>query len=572
MTAPAAFRTRLRRYPALGFLAVAALLASLLPSALRVPLSGPTASAELAPVPGKSDSAQGDLSALGETSTGGLGSGEGSGLDGIGLPGRSGGGSAVPDTGSSGLPGSGRNPSDKKCVGNPPRQTEDPLSPPCVAYFKGDNGGATTKGVTRDEIRVVMYTGCSSSPTSTEYSDPDAQGVDRSVAAYLRYFNARFQTYGRRVRLWRASAPCGTPSAIVAYLDEQFDPFAILPPTNINWSDTAAEEAAERGILSVLDHGSRPLMHRRAPYVISYPPDLEGHAETTAQFVCSRLAGRPARFAGDVSMHATTRKFALVYEEYADTANRGADLIVDGVRKRCGPTAGEVEVFFNSFVSRSDQQAQAIARMRTRGVTTLIFTGDEQTFAFQADAQKWYPEWLHTSSTLSTDNSTRFFWPPGELAGSIGFTVARRLEDRDQMIWTTTAQEGCDCRVNGREQDYNHMLLLFTGIQAAGPNLTAANVDKGLHAIPPRPSPDPRVPAAYFAPGNYSFIKDAAALRWDPTGTRPGNQGTGCWRLAEGGKRYRAQDWADNPGDAMLTADGQPCQGDAGGADTSGVR
>ena len=75
---------RLRRYPALGFLAVAALLASLLPSALRVPLSGPTALAEPAPVRGKSDSAQSDLSALGQTSTGGLGSGTGVGGTGPG--------------------------------------------------------------------------------------------------------------------------------------------------------------------------------------------------------------------------------------------------------------------------------------------------------------------------------------------------------------------------------------------------------------------------------------------------------------------------------------------------------
>src|SRR5688500_10245544 len=43
----------------------------------------------------------------------------------------------------------------RRCVGNPPRQIEDPQSPPCVPYWAGDNGGATSKGVTRDEIRVA---------------------------------------------------------------------------------------------------------------------------------------------------------------------------------------------------------------------------------------------------------------------------------------------------------------------------------------------------------------------------------------------------------------------------------
>src|SRR5581483_8402822 len=43
-----------------------------------------------------------------------------------------------------------------RCVGDPPRQIEDPQSPPCVPYWSGDNGGATAKGVTRDEVRIVV--------------------------------------------------------------------------------------------------------------------------------------------------------------------------------------------------------------------------------------------------------------------------------------------------------------------------------------------------------------------------------------------------------------------------------
>src|SRR5687767_6262187 len=41
----------------------------------------------------------------------------------------------------------------RRCVGDPPRQVEDPQSPSCAPYWQGDNGGATSIGVTRDEIR-----------------------------------------------------------------------------------------------------------------------------------------------------------------------------------------------------------------------------------------------------------------------------------------------------------------------------------------------------------------------------------------------------------------------------------
>ncbi|HUR48021.1 MAG TPA: hypothetical protein VMY88_00630, partial [Acidimicrobiales bacterium] len=67
----------LRRYPALAFLAVAGFLATMLPSALRLPLSGPTQSAELAPVPGEGEGQEGDLAELGLGSSSGLGAGTG---------------------------------------------------------------------------------------------------------------------------------------------------------------------------------------------------------------------------------------------------------------------------------------------------------------------------------------------------------------------------------------------------------------------------------------------------------------------------------------------------------------
>ncbi len=53
----------------------------------------------------------------------------------------------------------------RRCVGDPPRQTEDPQSPPCVNYWQVDNGGAPAKGVTRDEIRVAVL--CSSTCPDT---------------------------------------------------------------------------------------------------------------------------------------------------------------------------------------------------------------------------------------------------------------------------------------------------------------------------------------------------------------------------------------------------------------------
>jgi hypothetical protein len=72
-----------------------------------------------------------------------------------------------------------------RCVGNPPRQIEDPQSPPCVPYWTGDNGGDTSFGVTRDTITVYV---------PTEY--------DKKTSVFeplKNFFNKRFEFYGRKL-------------------------------------------------------------------------------------------------------------------------------------------------------------------------------------------------------------------------------------------------------------------------------------------------------------------------------------------------------------------------------------
>ena len=140
-----------RRYPPLITIGLAVVLAAVvLPSALNQPQANPTSTPELAPVTGQSsDAPQGNLASLGL--------GRSSGIEGSGALGDGGGvDDDLPPAGE-GVGGRGKTLQTKRCVGKPPRQTEDPLSPPCVASFDGDNGGKTYQGVTSDEIRIVMY-------------------------------------------------------------------------------------------------------------------------------------------------------------------------------------------------------------------------------------------------------------------------------------------------------------------------------------------------------------------------------------------------------------------------------
>ena len=207
-----------RRYPALVWLLGAVALALLLPSGLTLPNRGPSTLAEYAPVPGQGKGTS-PVANLGEAGSGDLG-----GAPAAGAPANT---STTTTPGPSALaPGRViRKGGTKRCVGDPARQTEDPLSPPCVAFFDGDNGGATAKGVTADEVTVVMHgedrttdqiVDCSAPPASSD------SGTDSLCRGFTRFFNERYQTYGRHVRVY------DTHSVANADIEDKLRPFASL--------------------------------------------------------------------------------------------------------------------------------------------------------------------------------------------------------------------------------------------------------------------------------------------------------------------------------------------------------
>jgi len=103
-----------------GMLAIVLAL-FVLPSALNVPQSNPTQTLEFAPIPPQDDQppppepGNVETLSLGTSSTAPAGDADGGAGPGLPPP-------PVPD-------GVGARPVTKRCVGNPPRQTEDPMSP-----------------------------------------------------------------------------------------------------------------------------------------------------------------------------------------------------------------------------------------------------------------------------------------------------------------------------------------------------------------------------------------------------------------------------------------------------------
>ncbi|HVE75533.1 MAG TPA: hypothetical protein VND22_02070 [Actinomycetota bacterium] len=555
--APSIRRTALRRWPALLMMVVAAVLALALPSGLTIPQSGPTTLAEYAPVPGAGEG-QSDISDLGQGSSGDLGFGSGTGGTAGDLP----------------PPVTQKRPRLKRCVGNPPRQTEDPRSPPCVAFFEGNNFGSTMKGVTGDEITIVVHLGQASSrfPAGfTDWSKPidgTEDSRDRYGKAYARYFNERYQTYGREVRFFGYRSPTVSSSpaqkrADVAEIDKAKSPFALL-----TWEEPAipSEEAASRGTFAATYSAFlRRTYQRFEPLLISFAPDLEDQADNFADYVCTKVAGRTAKHAPDPRYHSRIREFGILYTEDPSTPQYAEmkDELIKALDRRCG-----VKIKIVVGKAASPDQVSSINQLRAADITTVITIANSGTSSNQsqsAGAQQWYPEWL--ISGVIADELGNYHRESAELhnqvgwSGAFGITFDYRRDEFNKQNWNIAYREACrGCPDDGGTvlpRFYDTLAMLFYGIQSAGPRLTPANFDKGMHSIPQRGSPDPYRPAAYFAADNYSYIKDAMEIWWDPTATPPGDTRKGCFRLPNDGRRFRANDWTGD--DSQVFSEG-PCQ------------
>ena len=95
--------------------------------------------------------------------------------------------------------------------------------PPCVEEFSGDNGGATSPGVTADTIRIGYYIP-KPDPTldgvlaQAGAYDPPAKVV-QAYKDYVEIYGGPYQLYGRKVQLVRIDGSGSSTDAVAARAD-----------------------------------------------------------------------------------------------------------------------------------------------------------------------------------------------------------------------------------------------------------------------------------------------------------------------------------------------------------------
>ncbi|HUF31635.1 MAG TPA: hypothetical protein VMN58_00325 [Acidimicrobiales bacterium] len=491
----------------------------------------------------------------GTSGTGGTGSSTG-GNSGAGGPGTSGSGTAGP--------GGGAPPANTVCREDGAMPSFSFYAPPCVPIFSGDNGGATHKGVTADEIRLVYYFPNSSAATEATLraigaDDPRPQTME-TARALTQYFNQHYETYGRDVKVafFESSAATDDEAALRAdavKIDNDLKPFAVIGAASVT-----ATELAARGIICVCTT-SEPagFYQQNAPHVYSILPQLEEYYQQMAEYIGKRLAGKPAAHTGTVAGVPTDqRRFGLIY--------------IEGVGNRLNPRAKDAVAYYEKELARygvklaakvaytydaAQGQSQAtnlIAQMKAAGVNNIACVCDPiyPIFLTKAATQnQYFPEWFITGTALT---DTTFFgrtYDQAQWANAFGISPlpvpAANLQD------TAPYQEFHHARPNANDGDEGTQILvrepafslLFSGIHRAGPNLKPATMAQGFWDAPFLAGPVGTV-GIKLTPNSYSVIADFTEVFWDSSGRgrdEVGNEGAGRMLKVDGAKRYTPGEW-----------------------------
>ena len=580
---------------------VAALIAVLvLPSALNIPQSNPTEVVEFAPVPPEEDALpqDGSLSELGLGTTSSLTTGADA---------------DVPLPPPLGAVGRGERPVSKRCVGDPPRQTEDPNSPPCVPFFEGNNGGATWQGVTEDEVTILLYvqgyqrTNGTASPGGGTYCDVDGKPPDSveecfesqrqlgdhemlTVArAMSAYFRERFQLYDRKPHLWVYYSSASSASGRRADAHDNWEtlkPFAVVDYAFFGgFNDIYADAMAKRRVSVYGNFGTirNDFYRRNAPYVWSFFPDVEHAVENYVSYVCQKVAPHPNVLHGRQNPGGP-RRYALM--RYGGNEHEGlrffGELAAKSLRAGC-PSGARLnivdEVLFprHQFTIDAHPEArpaaqQNVASMMAEQVTTVLWLGGFEAQHSQiAFEQGWFPEWVLAGDGLN--DSTNFaraqqqeVWRHAWVASN-QLRVDRSEDEPCRMSFREARPRGTELEEDLYCDVYRPFFMLFRGVQLSGPRLTPFTVEQGNSAISPKASTDPYTAACFFDTNDYSCVKDAIEIWWNSDAPDPnGNvEDMGCYRMVRGGSRFLAWEW-EGDGTEVFSTTSHQCNNYQGGA------
>jgi len=439
------------------------------------------------------------------------------------------------------------------CPGKSLQVPGDPYSPPCIA-FSGNNGGATSQGVTGNSI-TVTYRVTSDGTTfqqqlaafgGAQFNDTQAD-IDRTIQGLADYFNTHFQFYGRKINVQFYN---GTGSLVAELLGEdqaqadadavtasqQYHAFADLSGDTEPYDDALA---LQHVIAFGAPYLSANWMSQRAPYEWSVATECNDVVTTTSEFGVKELGTESGQsnavYAGG-SLKGQPRKFAIIAPDnpwYQDCAN--AAVAYDGAH---GLKVSDDVQYQLDLSTLSSQAASVVSQLQNDGITT-IFCGCDPLFPIyltsRAAEQGYFPEWVVAGVALTDTDIVGQLFDQSEWSHAFGITYNGPTLPKDSTLgYSAYKSVESDDPANEVDLIYEQMYEMAIGIQMAGPDLTPQTFEAGMRAYPGsvQGAPNAEFGTWSFPAGHFTPQIDSNIIYWDPTKTSTYNGKQGAYVVA----------------------------------------
>jgi hypothetical protein len=450
-------------------------------------------------------------------------------------------------------------------------------APPCVEPFDGDNGGATSAGVTADSVKVILYQAdpakdpLTAATVAASGADVNPESAAQTAQGFVSLYNKLFETYGRTVNVEIFTGTGAGDDVERAKADAiaiaEKEPFAVIGGPAQS-SAVFSQELTSHGIICGPGCSlalNEDITSSNAPYIWQAGPTPEEANAMAAELIGNLAGPGKAEFAGDDATREKDRVYGLLhYDNAAGDYTKVSQSFVAALEDNGIDLATDVE--FTLDLQRDAENARTnIGKLMAAGVTTIIYTGDPLTPASlteEATAQNYHPEWILGSSVLMDTSlfARRLDQEQWKNGFGIALTGARGAQETNGAFRIWDWAYGGEPPNNNANVIDNPIRTIFNGIHLAGPNLTPESFRDGLYRYPPSGGgpTEPQVSRGdhgVWPEFDWGGSDDAAVIWYDPTATgedEVGKEGVGLYRYANMGQRYTVGHFPKTPEEAGL--------------------
>jgi hypothetical protein len=378
----------------------------------------------------------------------------------------------------------------------------DPYSPLCLT-FSGDNGGATSHGVTGSSITVTYRIPADNTASvqqaiqqiagkynASRFSDTP-ESITRTLNDLVTYFNTKFQFYGRKIALkqYDGQGQIGQELTDGGQAAAQSDAIHVAQGMGAFADVSALTQPYSEALAAqkVMNFGapymSQEWFQQHAPYSWSFFPSCTDLGDESAAISVKETIQQNVTWAGQGVQNGKPRKVAFVYPDnpiYVQCAKR----VIDALAAAGHPVADNIT--YTLDLSQLSQEAGSIEqKIVNDGITTVgcgcdpitlvYLTGDLENAHYEPEifnigaaftdidlvAQLFNQKvWAHAAGITNNGDV-----PP--YGGSLGYAAAKSVDPNNPPAHIV-------------DIIYEQLYMLALGIHQAGPNLTPATFQQGM--------------------------------------------------------------------------------------------